>query len=112
MVILHIARIGTNPANGVHVAVPLHIQAQAQFAQVGLVNLSNIDVLGDLQFEYKGGKDFPDYLPAPFNKPDIVVFQEVNCIEYIKLYKRLLKKNVPYIIVPHGEITCTALRKK
>ena len=112
MIILHIATTGKNPARGVHVAVPLHIVAQAQFAQVGLVNLSNINIIGELQFEYKGEKDFPNYLPAPFNKPDIVVFQEVNYIEYIKLYKKLLKKHIPYIIVPHGEITRTALKKK
>ena len=112
MVILHIANIGDNLANGVHVAVPRHVQAQANLAQVLLVNIRNINVAGDMQCEYKGAESFPDYLPEPFNKPDIAIFHEVNYIEYIKLYKQLLKRNIPYIIVPHGEITQAALNRK
>ena len=83
MVILHIANIGDNLANGVHVAVPRHVQAQANLAQVLLVNIRNINVAGDMQCEYKGAESFPDYLPEPFNKPDIAIFHEVNYIEYI-----------------------------
>lgn len=112
MIILHIANIANNPANGVHIAVPKHVRAQASLAQVLFVNLRNIDVLGDLQYEYKGEKNFPNYLPVPFNNPDLVVFHEVNNIDNIKLYRKLLKKHIPYIIVPHGEITRTALKKK
>ena len=99
-------------ANGVHVAVPRHVQAQANLAQVLLVNIRNINVAGDIQCEYKGAESFPDYLPEPFNKPDIAIFHEVNYIEYIRLYKQVLKRHIPYIIVPHGCITKTALKKK
>ena len=91
MVILHIANIGKDMANGVHVAVPGHIKAQANLAQVCLVNIRNINVMGDMQCEYKGAESFPEYLPEPFNKPDIAIFHEVNYIEYIRLYKQLLK---------------------
>ena len=112
MVILHIANIANNPANGIHVAVPLHVKAQSELAQVCLVNYSNIDVEGVTQYEYKGAKNFPNYLPAPFNKPDIVVFHGVNLPKNISIYNKLIKKHIPYIIVPHGEITRTALKKK
>ena len=112
MVIVHIADIAKDLTNGVHVAVPQHVKAQAELAQVLFVNLRNIKVLDDVQCEYKGAANFPDYLPNPFNRPDLVVFHEVNNIEYIRLYKRLIKEKIPYIIVPHGEITRTALNKK
>lgn len=112
MVIVHIADIAKDLTNGVHVAVPQHVKAQAELAQVLFVNLCNIKVLDDTQCEYKGAANFPDYLPNPFNKPDLVVFHEVNNIEYIRLYKRLITKKIPYIITPHGEITRTALKKK
>lgn len=112
MVILHIASIGESLTSGVNVAVPLHIKAQMELAQVLLVNIRNINVAGDIQCEYKGAESFPDYLPEPFNKPDIAIFHEVNYIEYIRLYKQLLKRRIPYIIVPHGCITKTALKKK
>lgn len=112
MVILHIANIANNPANGIHVAVPLHVKAQSELAQVCLVNYPNIDVEGVTQYEYKGAKNFPNYLPAPFNKPDIVVFHGVNLPKNISIYNKLIKKHIPYIIVPHGEITRTALKKK
>lgn len=112
MVILHIASIGESLTSGVNVAVPLHIKAQMELAQVCLVNIRNINVMGDMQCEYKGAESFPEYLPEPFNKPDIAIFHEVNYIEYIRLYKQLLKRNIPYIIVPHGEITQAALNRK
>ena len=113
MVIVHIASVNANMISGVNVVVPQHVKAQAQLAQVCLVNIRNIDVMkGSLQCEYRGAKNFPEYLPEPFDKPDIVVFHEINIPEYIKIYKELLKKDIPYVIVPHGENTDSALKKK
>lgn len=112
MVILHIANINNELSNGVHVAVPQHIKAQSKIAQVCLVNVRNINIPDVVQYEYQGAGNFPNYLPKPFNKPDIVIFHEVNYIEYIWLYKKLIKSGIPYIIVPHGSLTKTALKKK
>lgn len=113
MKIVHVASIGNNLTQGIAVVVPQHVKAQAQLAQVCLVNIRNIDVMKDgMQYGYRGVKNFPDYLLAPFDKPDIVVFHGVNIPEYIKIYKELLKKDIPYVIVPHGENTDSALRKK
>ena len=113
MVIVHIASVNANMISGVNVVVPQHVKAQAQLAQVCLVNICNIDVMkGSLQCEYRGANNFPEYLPEPFDKPDIVVFHEINIPEYIKIYKELLKKDIPYVIVPHGENTDSALKKK
>lgn len=113
MKIVHVASIGNDLTQGVAVVVPQYVKAQAQLAQVCLVNVRNINVIDDdLKCEYKGAKNFPDYLPAPFDRPDIVVFHEVNNFEYVKLYKNLLSRHIPYVIVPHGENTRGALKKK
>ena len=41
-------------------------------------------------------------LPEPFNNPDLVVFEEVYKLEYIKLYNECLRKKIPYVVIPHG----------
>lgn len=112
MIILHISEIQTNLDNGVNAVVPKHVLEQGKYAHTALLNVNNVSINGVDQLEYDSKGDFPQYLPQPFDKPDLVVFHEVNRIEYIRLYKALLKKGIPYIIVPHGEITKTALRKK
>lgn len=112
MIILHVANLTENRASGVNVVVPMHIKAQSQIADVALVNYSNIRVDGVKQFDYSGCKGFPSYLPKPFDKPDIVVFHEANNIKNIKVYGNLLKKDIPYIIIPHGELSKEALKKK
>ena len=112
MKILHIAKISLNRDNGVNVVVPKHVAAQSAFADTAFINLNNIFVKGINQLSYKGVKNFPDNIAAPFNRPDLVVFHEVNNIEYIALYGKLLKKGIPYFIVPHGEISAQALKKK
>ena len=53
-----------------------------------------------------------DKMPEPFNKPDLVVFQECYRKWYIKIGKQLEKKNIPYIIIPHGELGKEAQQSK
>lgn len=112
MVILHVASKADEKSNGASVIVPQHVINQGKYQEVRLVNIRNIPLAGDLQLEYKGHENFPDYLEAPFCKPDLVVFHEANYFEYIRLYKNLLKRKIPYIILPHGELTRQALKKK
>lgn len=112
MIILHIAKIQTNLDNGVNAVVPKHVIEQGKYADTALLNVNDVKIDGLKQLKYKGSDNFPAYLDKPFDRPDLVVFHEANVIEFISLYKKLKKDGIPYIIVPHGEITAQALRKK
>ena len=112
MNILHIACTNGDMCTGVQVVVPQHLDAQSKYANVAFVNISNIKTnINCTQFEYS--EDFSiARLPSPFNKPDIVVFHECYRIQYIKIAKELQKLKVPYVILPHGELSKDAQNKK
>ncbi len=112
MVILHFASITDSKYSGVCVVVPQHIIAQQREAEVAFVNVRNYRIK-NVSCQYDYYKNFKvSQLPAPFNKPDIVVFHEAYRIEYLKIAKELRKNKIPYIIIPHGELTKEAQKKK
>lgn len=111
MVIIHIANIDLAVIGGVQVAVPKMVKAQSQYADVAFLNTRGDDT-GDLHsLSYDGRLEF-DKFPPPFNKPDLVIFHEVYRIEYIGIYRTLIRANIPYIIIPHGSLSKTAQQKK
>ena len=83
-----------------------------KFNDVLFVNVNNfhIDELNN-QCEYNTEFDLYS-LPEPFNKPDLVIFHETYRVEYLQIYKKLIRLNIPYIIVPHGELSIEAQKKK
>lgn len=112
MRILHIASIINNKFNGVCVAVPQHIAAQREIAEVALLNLREERIEGVERQFFCGATFDPEKLEEPFNKPDIVVFHEAYRVEYLKIYPQLLKRKIPYVIIPHGELSREAQKKK
>ena len=113
MVILHIACINNDFCKGVCVAVPQHIIAQSKYAEVGFINVNNEQILNiENQFKYEKEKSSIENLPAPFNKPDLVIFHEVYRLAFLTILREIKEKNIPYVIVPHGCLTIEAQKNK
>ena len=112
MVILHIAFLRNASITGVRVAVPQHVNAQAEYAQVGFLNVAgeNIPSIAN-QLPYSDHFAFCN-LPEPFCHPDLIVFHEVYRPAYLKLYKQAKADKIPYVIIPHGCLTNGAQHKK
>lgn len=112
MVILHIASIENYLFSGVRIVVPEYLKAQKRLGhEAALLNLSGERIEGIDQLTI-GKERSIDSLPAPFNRPDLVVFQECYCREYLSIWPQLKKKGIPYIIIPHGELGKEAQQKK
>lgn len=111
MVIIHIACIKDLVSSGVGVVVPQHVSNQQKIEEVGFINISNIHIGIENQFEYKSNLKISS-LPHPFSKPDLVVFHEIYYLEYIRLYMHLNNMKIPYIVIPHGGLTLKAQAMK
>ncbi len=108
-------------------SVPAQIAAQAQMDNVLWLNLvdSNAPAMQEL-FKQVSWKSLPYYkdlsegkvsslaqLPAPFNKPDLIVFEQFYTFSTsIAFVYKIIKSNIPYIIVPRGELTSNAQQQK
>lgn len=103
MVILHIARVSDDPYNGVCNVVPMHIISQQAHTEVALLNITP-NRIENIKTQFTCEKKISD-LSAPFNKPDLVVFHEIYYPVYLSYSRELRKRNIPYIIIPHGGLT-------
>lgn len=112
MRILHIAAINDNPCTGVPVAVPQHLKAQKEFADIALLNLLPYQIEGVDKCFIGENYSTIDTLPDGFSQPDLAVFHEVYYTKFIKIASDLKKRNIPYIIIPHGSLTKEAQNKK
>ena len=102
MVVLHFANVDDSQTNGVCVVVPLHVEAQGRYAETALVNIGNVAIgFSGKQLAFQTPFDIQK-LPAPFDRPDIVVFHECYRPEYLNIAKDLKNKHIidnPYYFV-------------
>ena len=116
MVVLHYANVSRNNASGVSVIVPRIMDSQTAFAQVGFYNYGkeSFDTVQGVTriSDFNSNDDYRTF-PAPFNRPDIVVFHSpFGMPRIISMAKVLKKDGIPYIIVPHGCFSSFAMKKK
>lgn len=109
MNLLHVCSITNNKTSGISNVVPEHFINQSKFVKVALLNCNNtqIERLKSEKnvFYYNEINKNIDNLPKPFNCPDLVVFHGIYISQYISIYNKILKKDIPYIIIPHGSLT-------
>lgn len=110
MKILHVTSIDDPNGNGVAVAVGHYYEYEKKMADVAIYNMENNFIKSEFSYDAAKYKDISS-LPNGFNKPDLIVFNEVYKLTYLKLYKECVNKNIPYIIVPHGCLTREAQKK-
>jgi len=113
MIILHIASINFDPFSGVCVVMPHYLIEQAKLGhEVALYNSKDSRTDAPVkQLPHMEVFDI-DKLPEPFNRPDLVVFQECYRKEHLAIGKQLYRKGIPYIIIPHGELRREAQKEK
>ncbi len=124
MVILHIAPLSFNKSSGVSVVVPNIVSNQNKIDGINsaLIISKKLD-LKTLEVERKKWEfniydhsnfnSFDlDKLDKPFNNPDIVIFHSTYIPAHLRVSKHLLKRGIPFIVVPHGGMTKFAQQQK
>lgn len=117
MNLLYISHLCDSVASGLNYSVPASVSAQCEVDNVLWVDLSNA--------EWDSWKKVPAYhnikefgkldlslFPSPFSKPDVVIFEGFYEIGDVFFAKKLRKKHVPYIIIPRGSLTYSAMHNK
>lgn len=110
MNILYISNLSTNIAAGLNWSVPASIKAQSNFDNVFWLNLTNVEMDHWKETRtFHNIKEYQaldlEYLPEPFNHPDIVVFEGFYHPKDPKFARLLDKKAIPYIIIPRSALT-------
>lgn len=109
MKLLYISNLTGNLYAGPNHSVPAQIAAQSNYDDVFWLNLNDNEITNDkagLLHKISDVKGIiPDDLPHPFNKPDLVVFEEFYCYPFNKIIYRLVKNRIPYVIIPRSQMT-------
>ncbi|WP_018337419.1 glycosyltransferase family 4 protein [Butyricimonas synergistica] len=117
MNILFCSSIYANKDTGLYWSIPNQVRAQGKYDNVFWYNLW----MGETEeWEatnyYYSLQDYPSGrlkdLPAPFDYPDLVVFETVYIFAFKAIVFDVWKKNIPYIIIPRSSLTAPAQKIK
>lgn len=117
MIVLSISKINNKEYVGININIPTYVKSLNNVCKSAYLDLGNEQLKKFENYEYYFTRDkikkFDiSCLPAPFNKPDIVVFQSLYIKEFIPIYKYLKKNKIPYTIIPRCSMTCEAQKRK
>lgn len=101
---------------GPYWSVPNQVASLSKFDNVFWYNIRDIeDEYWQSIAPYNSLKDYPSgkiaNLPKPFNKPDLIVIQEIYKYKW-RLIHQIYRLGIPYIIVPRGCLTQKAQFQK
>lgn len=117
MNILYLSRLSGASYAGPTYSVPKQIEAQSKIDNVFWYNAckSGKSEWKKLSY-YHDLSEFPEEsiykLPEPFNCPDLIVVELFYNMTTSKLRKELVKGEIPYTIIPRGELTRQAQTRK
>lgn len=117
MNILYLSHLSGASYAGPTYSVPKQIEAQSKIDNVFWYNAtkSGCQEWKNLSY-YHDLNEFPNEsiyaLPEPFNHPDLIVVELFYNMAGSNLRKELVSGNIPYVIVPRGELTNLAQKRK
>lgn len=112
MRLLHVTATHLNLAGGIPVVLRDLVSAQNEidgFEARVLSIKADTSAMNSQFFDFLGDTSFDNYIEE--YKPDVVIFHSHYYFEYLRLYRSLVKKNIPYFIEPHGSFGKAALQK-
>lgn len=116
MVILNISNLTNNQWAGTNINIPLFVKGISKYEKIANLNCNDINIDNlkgfDNCYTLKDIKKHDiSFLPEPFNKPDLVIFQDTYVIHYPIIAKKLEKLGIPYTIIPRCSMTEKAQEK-
>ena len=117
MNIVYVTRLTKKKWAGPNTSVPKQIEAQSKLDNVFWYDVANLvkgqkagNIMCHCIDEYPSFKI--EKLPAPFNRPDLVVFEGLYFWQFLKVAKSCRDNRIPYIIIPRCSLTNQAQRSK
>ena len=115
MIILHVSPILMKVANGPRFSVPELTSGlnRIEGTQAAILNIAPMEKLVAAEFEAYDFPFFPQYgrissLPAPFDRPDLVVFHGIYKQRYLPLWWEVRMRGIPYVVTPRVSLTRAA----
>ncbi|HBM75897.1 MAG TPA: hypothetical protein DD429_10140 [Clostridiaceae bacterium] len=117
MNILYISFLTGIKSEGPNYSVPNQIQAQSKYDNVLWFNVNNASKdCWNVDVDFISLTDITrldiGYLPKPFNRPDLAIFQGLYTFSFCKIARQFKRNKIPYIIIPRSSLTLLGQQSK